>query len=81
MAHNWVLSSPGKESDVSSEGIQAGDAAGWVQDGPNVLAHTKLTAPGQADSVVFIAPPAGSYPYLCTYPGHNLTMKGTLVTN
>ncbi|MGH7283704.1 MAG: plastocyanin/azurin family copper-binding protein, partial [Polyangiaceae bacterium] len=26
----------------------------------------------------FTAPGPGKYPYICTYPGHYMTMKGTL---
>jgi azurin len=78
MNHNWVLAKPGTEQTVATEGMQAGETKDWVQEGPNVLAHTKLTKPGETASVTFTAPAAGDYPYLCTFPGHSVTMKGTL---
>jgi azurin len=28
--------------------------------------------------VTFDAPAAGQYPYVCTFPGHGVLMKGTL---
>jgi azurin len=46
-----------------------------------VLAATKLAANGQTVEVTFKAPTvAGSYPYVCTFPGHFAAgMKGNLV--
>jgi azurin len=45
-----------------------------------VLAATKLAANGQTVEVTFKVPTApGSYPYVCTFPGHYAAgMKGTL---
>ena len=57
----------------------AGEGGNWVTEGPNVLAHTALAKnPGQEVSVIFKAPAAGNYPYICTFPGHSLVMKGVL---
>jgi azurin len=80
MEHNWVLARPGTENDVANEGIQAGAGLGWIKDSDKILAHTKLTAPGATEAVMFIAPPAGSYPYMCTFPGHPMLMKGVLIS-
>jgi azurin len=78
--HNWVLVQPGTETAVANEGMQAGDAGGWVKAGPNVIAHTALARnPGEEVTVTFKAPAAGKYPYICTFPGHAVAMKGTLV--
>ena len=45
-----------------------------------VLAHTKMLGPGESDMVEVTAPAeAGTYPYLCTFPGHFAIMKGVLV--
>jgi azurin len=79
MKHNWVLVSPGKEADVATAGMTAGEAAGYVPAGnANVLANTPLSQPGGQAEVVFTAPAPGSYPYICTFPGHYQTMHGTL---
>ena len=45
-----------------------------------VLAHTTLAGPGESVEVTIKVPAkAGSYPYLCSFPGHfALGMKGTL---
>lgn len=76
--HNWVLTKPGQADAVAAEGIGAGEAANYIKDGPNIIAHTKLVNPGASDSVTFDAPAAGDYPFVCTFPGHNVLMKGVL---
>ncbi len=79
MKHNWVLVSPGKEAEVATAGMTAGEAAGYVPKGSaDVLAHTGLSQPGGQVEVTFTAPAAGTYPYICTFPGHYMTMHGTL---
>ena len=43
-----------------------------------IVAHTKLIGGGESDTVTFTAPAAGSYPFLCTFPGHFAIMQGTM---
>jgi azurin len=79
LAHNWVLVNVGKEAAVAAAGLSAGPAGSYVTPGPDVLAFTPLAQPGKTSEVTFQAPPAGNYPYICSFPGHYLMMKGTLV--
>ena len=80
MKHNWVLVQPGHEADIATAAISAGEAANYVPRGDaNVLASTSLASAGATSEVTFTAPATGSYPYICTFPGHSATMKGTLV--
>ena len=46
-----------------------------------VLAATKIAGPGETVEVTFKVPAkAGSYPFMCTFPGHYAAgMKGMLV--
>jgi len=79
MKHNWVLVQPGKEADVATAGMTAGESAGYVPGGnASIIANTPLSQPGGTVEVTFTAPAAGTYPYICTFPGHYTTMKGTL---
>ncbi|MDR3606130.1 MAG: plastocyanin/azurin family copper-binding protein [Oligoflexia bacterium] len=80
MPHNWVLTKPGTDQQVATDGMQAGEDHNWVAEGPNVIAHTALAKPGTEASVTFVAPPAGEYTYICTYPGHATTMNGKLIS-
>ena len=46
-----------------------------------MIAHTKIVGGGQTTSVTFPTSglkPGGDYRYLCTFPGHNALMHGTL---
>jgi azurin len=78
--HNWILVKGGQADAVATDGIAAGEAAGYLKAGDNrVIAHTKLSQPGETVEVVFDAPPPGTYDFICTFPGHNVTMKGKLI--
>ena len=75
--HNWVLTVDGTKDDVAQRGTSH-PTADWVQpDDPDVFDHTQLLDPGTAGSVTFTAPPTGTYQFVCTFPGHNITMFGT----
>ncbi len=78
MKHNWVLVKKGKEAEVALAGLEKAPDAGYVVPGDDVLAYTPLAEPGQTVEVTFDAPPAGTYPYICTFPGHYMVMKGEL---
>ena len=79
MQHNWVLVTPGTADKVAQDSITAGAAKGWLAFGPNVLAHTKLVDAKKSDTIEFVAPTKpGDYPFICTFPGHAMTMKGIL---
>jgi len=80
MSHNWVLTMPGQSDAVATDGIAAGEANGWLKPNDNrVLAAIKLLKPKENGEVSFNAPAPGTYPFICTFPGHNVLMKGTLV--
>ena len=75
--HNWVLVTDGTKDDVATRGTSH-PTTDWVQpDDPDVFAHTKLLDQGTTGSVTFTAPPLGAYQFVCTFPGHNITMFGT----
>lgn len=47
---------------------------------PSILAHTPAAKPGETVEVTFTAPEEpGTYPYICTFPGHYDTMQGTMI--
>lgn len=81
LKHNWVLVRPGKENDVGLASIEAGESKDYIpvnQEKENVLAHTKLVGPKSEETIKFTTPKVGSYPYICTFPGHFAVMRGTL---
>jgi azurin len=79
LQHNFVLTKPGTAEEVANAGLIAGAEKSYVDESPNVIAHTKLLNSGQSETLTFTAPSeSGSYPYICTFPGHAATMKGVL---
>lgn len=43
-----------------------------------IVAHTKMLGGGESDEVTFTAPAAGSYPFICSFPGHFAIMQGVM---
>ena len=82
MGHNWVLVNAADFNAVVTAGMAAGLANDYVQPADKrVLAHTGVIGAGQTVSVTFatsILKPGADYRYLCTFPGHNALMRGTL---
>ena len=77
--HNWVLVKPGREEQVVTDSVQAGQSRDYVPDTPDVVAHTKLLKAGESQSVQFQVPDTpGDYPYFCSFPGHSGLLKGVL---
>ncbi len=78
--HNWVLVKPGTKDAVALAGILAGVANGWIPvDDDRVLANSSLLDAGASEEIKFNAPAAGTYPFVCTFPGHNATMVGNFI--
>jgi azurin len=79
LPHNWTLVMPGTEAAVAADGLKQGPDSGYFAPGPNVLAHSEMIAPGETTDLTFNAPKdPGKYPYICTFPGHYMMMKGVL---
>ncbi|YCM46119.1 azurin [Verrucomicrobiaceae bacterium 227] len=82
MGHNLVILKAG--SNFMAFAAKAGTAreTDYIPADPAskamVLAHTKVLGPGETDSLIFKAPAAGSYEFLCSFPGHFALMKGVI---
>ena len=78
LEHNWVLVQAGTKDDVATAATLAGPAVGWIPpDDDRIFANTSLLKPGTTGEVRFTPPAAGTYEFVCTFPGHNVTMFGT----
>jgi len=85
MPHNWVLTGwftyelVGQLADAMVADPTAAERH-YVPDDPSVLLNTRVLNPGESQTIHFNAPSEpGKYPFLCTFPGHWQTMKGTLI--
>jgi len=83
MMHNLVLVEPGARLEIVTAAATmgaAGMANSFVPKSDKVIAFTPLVLTGNTYKLYFKAPTnSGKYEYICTYPGHGLTMWGTLV--
>lgn len=75
LPHNWVLVQPGQEDAVATAAApKNGDPTGIqgvIQGGKPIT--------GSQEAITVPAQQAGTYPYICTVPGHyQAGMKGTL---
>lgn len=82
MGHNLVILKAGSNFTAFAQKAAAAAANEYIpQDAASkamVLVHTKLLGPGETDSIIFKAPAAGKYEYLCSFPGHFALMKGVI---
>jgi azurin len=72
MGHNFVLlKATAKPTDFATAamGAPTTDYVPAANKG-DVIAHTTMTGPGDTVEVTFKAPAAGSYTFLCSFPGH-----------
>lgn len=81
--HNWVLVD-GDDTVAAAVNTASGTnaAALFVPPAgtPDGLAWTAMTNAGQQSTVTFTTPAAGTYTFLCTFPGHYIAgMKGEFV--
>ena len=80
--HNWVLVEAGTKDAVAADGATAGPVNGWLTPGDaRVIASTPLLDAGASEVLVFTAPAAGTYQFVCTFPGHNATMFGDFIVH
>lgn len=80
MHHNVVVLTPTADVDAFGQAAMSAADTDYVPAAMTdaVVAHTPMSAPGETVSVEFPAPAAGTYTYVCTFPGHFITMRGTM---
>ena len=82
MPHNLVFTNPNKADSVAQQALSLGakgfDMA-FVPESNDVLWASKLVDHGKEEEITFTAPAAkGDYPYVCTFPGHHILMRGMM---
>ncbi|MEX0778967.1 MAG: plastocyanin/azurin family copper-binding protein [Balneolales bacterium] len=83
MLHNVVIVKPETADNVGQMAMNLGLQGGemhYVPDTDEVLFNTAVLQPNSSETIYFNAPDQpGTYTYVCTFPGHHLVMRGTLV--
>ncbi len=82
MPHNIVFVQPGAEDEIGMAAIQLG-AKGFekqfIPDSDKIFAYSKLVDHGKEETLEFKAPAKpGNYPFICTFPGHHIVMRGIM---
>jgi azurin len=83
LPHNLVFCQPGTDTAAMAlKQMEKPDEAlkrNWLPDDPRIWAHSKMLNPHEKQELSFTAPEKpGTYPYVCTFPGHALTMRGEM---
>jgi azurin len=83
MPHNLVIVKPGKADSVGMLAINLGASGfekAFIPDSPEIVASTKLVDHGREETIEFQCPAqSGNYHFVCTFPGHHLIMRGTMI--
>ncbi|MEE1885768.1 azurin [Pedobacter flavus] len=81
MGHNFVLLASGVDFDGFVTAAMGAKATDYIPASmqSDVLAHTKVVGGGETVTIEFTAPAAGTYDFLCSFPGHSGLMKGKFI--
>ncbi len=80
MGHNFVLLQAGVDlTAFATEAMTAIETDYVPEGGEQVIAYTKLLGGGESTTITFDAPAAGTYDFLCSFPGHNALMRGKFI--
>ncbi len=79
MGHDFVVLKPGNDVTAFAAKAMTAKATDYIPaDASEMITHSKLLGPGESDTVELDLT-AGTYPYLCTFPGHVGLMNGVIV--
>ncbi|MEL6256109.1 MAG: azurin [Bacteroidota bacterium] len=80
MGHNFVLLKAGTDlSAFAVEAMSAIDSDYVPENSDAIIANTKLIGGGEEVTITFDTPEAGTYDFLCTFPGHFAVMQGKFI--
>ena len=81
MGHNFIVLKAGVDlaafaakaiSSKETEYIPADEVS-------NIIVSSKLLGPGEKTLIEFTAPAKGTYKFVCSFPGHYMSMQGNLI--
>jgi azurin len=80
LKHNFFIVKNGTMEQVATAGLAAGVDKNYIPDDKtNILYTSILLAAGQSEDLIFPAPPAGEYQFVCTFPAHWQKMNGKFI--
>lgn len=80
MGHNWVLLKAGVDLTAFANAAMTAKDTDYIAPAKkgDVIAFIPVLGPKKTGEVIFKAPAAGDYVFICSFPGHYMLMKGTL---
>lgn len=83
LPHNIVFCKPGTNVvEMSMKQMDKPELAlkrNWLPEDDRILHHSRMLNPKEREAIRFTAPEkAGAYPFVCTFPGHAMTMNGVM---
>jgi azurin len=81
MGHNFIVLKPGLVPAELAAKAMSAKATDYVpaEAAGDILGHTKVLGPGEKEMLTLEGLAAGTYPFLCSFPGHVALMNGELV--
>ena len=80
MGHNVVVLNSGVDPIAFAASAATSRDTDYIPEGStDVIAHTKMIGGGETAVIEFDAPAAGTYDFLCSFPGHYAMMKGKFI--
>ena len=79
MGHNFVLLQKGVNVDEYAKKAVLAKSNDYIPNSDEAIAYTKMLGGGESTTITFLAPEAGIYTYICTFPGHYMMMRGELI--
>lgn len=84
--HNLLIVQPGSEDEIGLAAIEMAKqpealaSMNFTPKSDKILHATQMLKQGEEETLRFHAPEkAGRYPYICSFPGHFLVMKGVMI--
>lgn len=79
MGHNVVILKPGTDVGAFANEAFKAKSSDYIPAtyASSIVAHTKLLGPGESDTIKFTFVTPGVYDFVCSFPGHAGTMKGS----
>ena len=80
MGHNVVILKQGVNlTEFAAKAAVERDNKYIPKDSEDIIAHTDMIGGGQVATIEFDAPEAGTYDFLCSFPGHSGLMQGKFI--
>lgn len=82
MGHNFVILKEGTDVAAFAQAAMAAHDTEYIPAAlsGDIIAHTDLIGGGESTKIEFDAPATpGNYTYICSFPGHFVSMKGTFI--